>query len=66
MNKLQELMQKEMTRKEFLATVGFGVASIMGFSVILRLLGKQNPLHQQAELGYGGGVYGGKKTSSLS
>ena len=62
MNRLQELMQKEMTRKEFLATVGFGIASILGFSTILRLLGKENPLHQQAaDLTYGGGAYGGRK-----
>jgi len=62
MHKIQDLMQKEMTRKEFLATLGFGVASIFGFATVLQLLGKKNPLeqqHNQASLGYGGGSYGG-------
>jgi Trp operon repressor len=62
MIKLSDLMQKEMTRKEFLATLGFGVATIMGFSSLLQLLGKKNPLQQQAAShNYGGGVYGGRK-----
>jgi len=64
MVKLQELLQKEMTRKEFLATVGFGFASILGFSTILKLLGKENPLHKtNSPLGYGVGSYGGRKVS---
>jgi Trp operon repressor len=63
MVKLSDLMQKEMTRKEFLATLGFGVATIMGFSSLLQLLGKKNPLQQQTASAhnYGGGVYGGRK-----
>ena len=64
MKKIHDLMQKEMTRKEFLATLGFGVASIFGFATVLQLLGKKNPLeqqHNQVSLGYGGGAYGGQK-----
>lgn len=63
MIKLSDLMQKEMTRKEFLATLGFGVATIMGLSSLLQLLGKKNPLTQQQAVShnYGGGVYGGRK-----
>jgi Trp operon repressor len=61
MVRINELMEKEMTRKEFLATLGFGVATIMGFSTLLQLLGKKNPLHQHASYGYGGGAYGGHK-----
>lgn len=54
---LNELMEKEMSRKEFLATVGFGLASVFGLSTIFKLLtGKKA---QQASLGYGGGAYGG-------
>jgi hypothetical protein len=62
MQKINELMQKEMTRKEFLATMGFGVATIFGFSTLLGLLtGKSNPFQQQqaSSMGYGGGPYGG-------
>jgi hypothetical protein len=63
MQKLNDLMQKEMTRKEFLATLGFGVATVFGLSTLLRLItGKDNnPFHQQSSLGYGGGSYGGHK-----
>lgn len=58
---IQALMQKEMTRKEFLATLGFGAATVLGFSSLLNLLGKKNPFDARAQqFGYGGGAYGGK------
>ncbi len=57
-NQLHELMQKEMSRKEFLGIVGFGIASIFGLSTILRMLGK-GPQH--AGRGYGSSSYGGSK-----
>ena len=65
MNKLNHLMQKEMTRKEFLATVGFGVATLFGLSALIKLLtGKENHLQQNGKsLGYGGGAYGGERRS---
>lgn len=53
------LMKKEMSRKEFLATVGVGVASIFGFSLILKLLGSQH--HGSSTMGYGASAYGGNK-----
>ena len=57
-NQLHELTQKEMTRKEFLATVGFGIASIFGLSAILNMLGKE-PNHMSQ--GYGSNTYGNNK-----
>lgn len=62
MNKINQLLHKEMTRKEFLATLGFGVATLFGMSTIISMFtDKQNPLEQQAQnLGYGNGVYGGR------
>jgi len=61
---IQALMQKEMTRREFLTTVGFGLATVVGLSSLLKLLGKDNPWHtQKADYTYGGGTYGGKKAS---
>lgn len=55
------LMQAEMTRKEFLATLGLGVASILGFSSIIHFLtGKSLTNHAQG-IGYGSSVYGGGK-----
>lgn len=56
-------MQKEMDRKEFLATLGFGMASIMGFSAIIHLLtGKSFTRHGiSRDNGYGINAYGGSK-----
>ena len=60
MQKLNGIMHKEMTRKEFLATLGFGLATILGFSTLLRLLtGKDNNPFKQQTIGYGNGAYGG-------
>lgn len=58
------LMQKEMSRKEFLATLGLGMASVMGFSAIIRLLtGKSidGHLKRHVSSGYGSSPYGGGK-----
>ena len=56
---IQSLIKKEMTRKEFLAVMGFGVASIFGFSTIIKLLaGNGHSLRRT--LGYGSTDYGGK------
>ncbi len=64
MRKIDELMQKEMTRKEFLATVGFGMASVFGLSTILGWLSdKDNPTQQNTAVGYGNGPYGGAPRS---
>lgn len=67
MKQLNQLMQKEMTRKEFLGTLGFGIATIFGFSALLRMVtGKDNnPFHQQSKVGYGNGAYGGNTTDSV-
>jgi hypothetical protein len=55
-------MQREVTRKEFLATVGFGVASIFGFSTLIHLLtGKSFGVHHSG-MGYGSSSYGGAKS----
>jgi hypothetical protein len=57
------LMEKEMTRKEFMATLALGLGSIMGFSTIIRLLtGKSLDRHLgHANVGYGASAYGGNK-----
>jgi len=59
-------MQKEMTRKEFLATLGFGLATLFGLATILKLVtGKDNPLQKHTgPVGYGGGAYGGGRKSA--
>jgi hypothetical protein len=58
MNKhVDEMLQKEMSRKEFLATFGFGVASLFGLGTLLRIMGHD----PSARMGYGSSTYGGKK-----
>lgn len=65
MNKpITALMQKEMSRKEFLVALGLGTASIMGFSTIIRILtGKSIDSHLGRHIsgGYGYSSYGGNK-----
>jgi hypothetical protein len=54
-----------MTRKEFLATLGFGMVSVMGFSQLVHLLTGKSVEHrwrkQVGLVGYGGSPYGGGK-----
>lgn len=55
MKQIDELMQKEVTRREFLTLVGAGLVSIIGFTGLIRtLLDKQH--HQSS--GYGSSGYG--------
>lgn len=62
MLKITDILHREMTRKEFLATLGFGIATVAGFSTILKMMGKENPWQRDGQTqnaGYGGGTYGG-------
>lgn len=58
---LEPLLQKEMSRKEFLITLGLGLASIFGFSTIIHMLtGKSvgSHINKSVEHGYGSTNYG--------
>jgi hypothetical protein len=58
METIDEVLHKDMTRKEFLATLGFGIASLFGFATVIRfLLGKQHG--GSVNMGYGSSTYGG-------
>lgn len=57
---LSSLMQKEMTRKQFLTTMGFGVVSIFGFSTVVQILTGKSFSPQYASKGYGSTAYGGR------
>ncbi len=71
MKQIDTLLKQEMSRKEFLAAIGMGIAAIMGFSHLIRLLtGKdiQSPLQGstlRSNGGYGASVYGGSRKTSL-
>lgn len=55
--KVHELLQKEVSRKEFLQTVGIAAASMFGLSAILKLAGFK--MHSpMASHGYGSSPYG--------
>lgn len=62
---LNTLLQKEMSRQEFLVTIGFGLASVLGLSGVLKMLtGKSLSSqlgHRGSVSGFGAGVYGGSK-----
>lgn len=64
MRKISDLLHKEMSRKEFLATLGFGIATVAGFSTVLKMMGKDNPWQRDNQsVGYGSGAYGGTPKS---
>ena len=56
---LQGLLQKEVSRKEFLTIAGLALLSVFGFGAIVKMLtGKSLDVHHISD-GYGGSVYGG-------
>ncbi len=57
---IQNLLEKRISRREFLAYSGAVILGIVGISGLLRLLA--NPYHHDAKRGpgYGGSNYGGK------
>ena len=61
---LGQLMQKEMSRKEFLLTLSLAVISILGISRIIEALSghslHQNLSDHSSQLGYNNGDYGAK------
>jgi len=57
MSKFEHLLKKEMTRKQFLATLGVMFLSIFGFSTIMGMLTEDSSSHKK-EVGYGLNDYG--------
>lgn len=60
MSRLDELLSKEMTRRQFLVTIGLGFASIFGLSAILGTLAgdPRTGISSGADNGYGDRSYG--------
>lgn len=61
MRAVENIMQKEMTRKEFIGTLGFGLASIFGLGGILRYVFGKSHSASKVNFGYGANTYGGHK-----
>lgn len=56
---IDAIMQKDMSRKDFIVTLGFGVVSILGLSTIIQLLtGKSYSGSKVSHSGYGASRYG--------
>jgi len=58
---VSQLMDKEVSRKEFLGMSGLAIASIFGFGTVIKLLtGKSLGSSHHFSSGYGSSSYGGK------
>lgn len=56
---IDAIMQKDMSRKDFIVTLGFGVVSVMGLSTIVHMLtGKSFSSNASTKAGYGSSRYG--------
>ncbi|HVW22982.1 MAG TPA: hypothetical protein VHB51_00640 [Candidatus Saccharimonadales bacterium] len=58
---IEAILAREVTRQEFLVTAGMAVASIFGFSTLVRLLTGHSLTHRGVSAGYGHSAYGGGK-----
>lgn len=61
-SQFNNLLQKQMDRKEFLKIVGAGVVAISGAGTIVKMFDSGIKTKQQT-VGYGASVYGGNKVS---
>jgi hypothetical protein len=61
---LSVLVEKEVSRGEFLSVIGLAVASVFGLGTVLKLLtGKSLDQHTRSSFGYGSSPYGGARES---
>lgn len=58
---LDSLFSKEMSRKEFLLTIGIGLTSLLGLSSAISVFGDKQGQVQLAQNSYSSGPYGGYK-----
>ena len=55
---LDALLKREMTRKEFMATLGFGAASVMGLGSLIKFIKPERITPAKMSAGYGSRPYG--------
>ncbi len=60
---LNNLLQKKVTRREFLTIIGAGALAVTGVSGLMKTLRQHQISPNKSELGFGEGAYGGKKQS---
>lgn len=56
--RLNSILEREMSRREFVVTIGLGLASVAGLSSILRILGAKGRAQKSQIGGYGSSAYG--------
>lgn len=59
--KVGELLEKEMDRKDFLKTVGVAIVALTGATAVLRTLSEPSAPRERRTNGYGSSSYGGVK-----
>ena len=65
-NQFDALLQKDMTRKEFLQYIGGALLVSFGVTNLIKTLLQTKPAStQKAELGYGGNAYGGAEKKAI-
>jgi hypothetical protein len=55
---INQMLSKQMSRKQFLANTGAAVVTMVGVSTVLKSFGLQQ---EEATKGYGSSTYGGAK-----
>lgn len=58
MQQISSLLEREVTRSEFLTIAGFGIAALIGLGPVLEFLGKKNPI-KLPQVGAHTNSYGG-------
>lgn len=56
--RIDALLRRPVTRKQFLSMLFSGIAGVMGFSGIMGLLAKNQPVRRSTNPGYGEQRYG--------
>ena len=63
---LQKLLNRQMTRKEFVRHIGMMILSVFGVAGLLRYLAQDNYHPPQAIRGYGVNSFGGRGRKNIS
>lgn len=61
---VDELLAKELSRKEFLLTIGLGITAAAGLSSFVNLFTNKQTGLRQVTSGYGSSSYGGYSSAS--
>lgn len=62
-DQMNQLLQKEMDRKDFLKHVGIAAATIAGVPALFKALSQFQASPRRTHVGYGSSAYGGRKTT---